>query len=70
MSSVNPIKLKDLAMFVFEHFKQISNLNIGSISDSELDNFTNKLPANPHIPSNSFREPYRGIVKYLENFLQ
>ena len=70
MSSGKPIKLKDIAKFVFEYFEQISNLNIGSISHNELDNFEKTLPANSHIPNNSFREPCRGIVKYLENFLQ
>jgi nucleoside-diphosphate-sugar epimerase len=69
MSIGNPIKLKNLAIFIFEYFNARSNLRIGAISDNSLDNFENKLLANTYIEKISFREPYESIAKYLENYL-
>ena len=70
LSVGNPIKLKDLATYIFEYFGARSNLKIGSIPHNNLDNFSNILPSNSLIEEVRFRDPYEGITQYLEKYLK
>jgi nucleoside-diphosphate-sugar epimerase len=65
LSHGEPVKLRDLATYVFEQLKCPELLNIGALSEPANDNYTRVFERTPLLRDFAFRDTLPAIVEYL-----
>ena len=69
LTSGNGIRLRDLALRIFEEFNLEHLLNIGSLDIEHKDKFTNDYVKNEDLKDVEFRDPLKGVCDYLKPIL-
>lgn len=67
VSSNNSIQLVDLASTIFSHLGELKNLEIGTLSDSENEIYSNEYPVSDSLRNHHFRNSLIEIPKILSN---
>lgn len=69
VTSGNGIRLRDLALRIFEKFNLEHLLHIGNLDIEHKDKFTNDYEKNKDLEEVRFRDPIKGVCNYLKPIL-
>lgn len=65
LSSGEPVRLRDLAVAIFTHFRRREQLEVGAVGHSEAEIFENGFQATPFLAAR--RDPIEGMIAWFDS---